>query len=182
MTIDPAKTYIAILRTAKGSIVIELNPEKAAITVNNFVNLARAGFYNNTSFHRVIPNFMSQGGDPTGTGSGGPGYTIPDEFTDLSHDRGVISMANTGAANSGSSQFFITHVPTPWLDGLNPDGSPKACGTFTVSCHAVFGKVLSGMDVVTSMTPRDPNSNPGYRGDILIEVTIEEREIVEAVG
>ncbi len=159
MTIDTAKTYVATLKTAKGNVVVELNAVKAPQTVNNFVNLARKGYYNNTTFHRVLPNFMAQGGDPTGTGAGGPGYTIPDEFTDLTHNKGVISMANTGQPNSGSSQFFITTVPTPWLDGK----------------HAVFGKVISGMNVVESLTSRDPNQNPGYAGDRLIEVTIEER-------
>lgn len=175
MTIDPAKTYTATLKTAKGQIVVQLNAQKEPKTVNNFVNLARAGFYDNTTFHRVLPNFMAQGGDPTGTGGGGPGYTIADEFTDLHHDVGVISMANTGRANSGGSQFFITTVATPWLDPLNPDGTPKACGTAGVSCHVVFGKVISGMEVVKSLTPRDPTQAPGYAGDKLISVTIEEK-------
>ena len=138
MTVDPAKTYTAPLKTAKGQIIIQLNAAKEPNTVNNFVNLARAGFYDNTTFHRVLPNFMAQGGDPTGTGGGGPGYTIPDEFTDLRHEAGVVSMANTGAPNSGSSQFFNTTVATPWLDPLNPDGTPKACGIRGVSCHVVF--------------------------------------------
>jgi len=175
MTIDPAKTYIATLKTAKGQVVIQLNAAKAPSTVNNFVNLARAGFYDNTTFHRVLPNFMAQGGDPTGTGAGGPGYTIPDEFTDLRHDAGVISMANTGRPNSGSSQFFITTVATNYLDPLNADGTRKACGTPGVSCHVVFGKVISGMEVVKSLTPRDPSQNPGYGGDKLLTVTIEEK-------
>ena len=159
MTLDTSKTYIATLRTEKGDIVIELAAEKAPITVNNFVNLAQKGYYKDSTFHRVLPGFMAQGGDPTGTGTGGPGYTIDDEFTDLAHDRGVISMANTGRPNTGGGQWFITLVPTLHLDGL----------------HAVFGKVMEGMDVVDSLTPRDPGQNPDYDGDKLIEVLIEER-------
>ncbi len=159
MTLDTSKTYIATMRTDKGDIVIELAAEKAPITVNNFVNLAKQGYYADSTFHRVLPGFMAQGGDPTGTGTGGPGYTIEDEFTDLVHDRGVLSMANTGSPNSGGGQWFITLVPTPHLDGK----------------HAVFGKVVEGMDVVDSLTPRDPGQNPGYDGDKLIEVLIEER-------
>lgn len=158
MTLDTSKTYIATLRTEKGDIVIELAAEKTPITVNNFVNLAQKGYYTDSTFHRVLPGFMAQGGDPTGTGSGGPGYTIEDEFTDLVHDRGVISMANTGRPNTGGGQWFITLVPTPHLDGM----------------HAVFGKVVEGMDVVDSLTPRDPGQNPDYEGDKLLEVLIEE--------
>lgn len=158
MTLDTSKTYIATLRTEKGDIVIELAAEKTPITVNNFVNLAQKGYYTDSTFHRVLPGFMAQGGDPTGTGSGGPGYTIEDEFTDLVHDRGVISMANTGRPNTGGGQWFITLVQTPHLDGM----------------HAVFGKVVQGMDVVDSLTPRDPGQNPDYEGDKLLEVLIEE--------
>ena len=158
MTIDATKQYVATLRTDKGDIVIELNSAKAPITVNNFVNLAQQGFYNDTTFHRVLPNFMAQAGDPTGAGAGGPGYTIADEFTDLTHEVGALSMANTGRPNSGGSQFFITYVPTPHLDGK----------------HTVFGKVIKGMDVVQTLTPRDPNQNPGFPGSKLIEVTIQE--------
>ncbi len=157
MTIDTAKQYTATLRTEKGDIVIALRADKTPITVDNFVKLARDGYYNNTTFHRVISNFMAQGGDPTGTGSGGPGYAIPDEFTDLTHERGVISMANAGP-NTGGSQFFITFVPTPHLDGR----------------HTVFGAVTEGMDVVDSLTPRDPNQGPDFPGDTLIEVLIAE--------
>ncbi len=160
MTIDTSKQYVATLRTDKGDIVIELNAGKTPITVNNFVSLAERGFYNDTTFHRVLPGFMAQGGDPTGSGSGGPGYTIEDEFTDLSHDRGVISMANTGRPGTGGSQWFITYAPTPWLDGA----------------HTVFGRVTEGMDVADSLTPRDPTQNPPFEGDKLLEVTIEIRE------
>ena len=158
MTIDPAKEYTATLRTEKGDIVIALTADKTPITVDNFVKLARDGYYNNTTFHRVISDFMAQGGDPTGTGSGSPGYSIPDEFTDLSHERGVISMANAGP-NTGGAQFFITFVPTPHLDGR----------------HTVFGAVTEGMDVVDSLTPRDPNQGPDFPGDTLIEVLIAEQ-------
>ena len=159
MTIDPAREYTATLRTEKGDIVIALRADKTPITVDNFVKLARDGYYNNSTFHRVLPDFMAQGGDPTGTGSGSPGYTIQDEFTDLAHERGVISMANTGQPNSGGAQFFITFVPTPHLDGR----------------HTVFGAVTEGMDVVDSLTPRDPNQSPGFPGDTLIEVLIAEQ-------
>jgi len=159
MTIDTDKQYTATMRTEKGDIVIELNAEKAPETVNNFVNLARRGYYDNTTFHRVLPGFMAQGGDPTGTGSGGPGYTIPDEFTDLTHERGVISMANTGRPNTGGSQFFITYAPQPHLNGR----------------HAVFGEVVEGMDVAEALTPRDPQKSPTFSGDKLLEVAIEER-------
>ena len=105
MNIDTNKTYTATLRTSKGDIVVRLDAGKAPITVNNFVSLARQGYYNDSTFHRVLPGFMAQGGDPTGTGAGGPGYTIEDEFTDLTHERGAISMANTGHPNTGGSQF-----------------------------------------------------------------------------
>ena len=159
MTIDPQKEYTATLRTEKGNIIIALRADKTPITVDNFVKLARDGYYNNSTFHRVLPGFMAQGGDPTGTGSGGPGYTIQDEFTDLTHERGVISMANTGQPNSGGGQFFITFVPTLQLDGA----------------HTVFGAVIEGMDVVDSLTPRDPNQNPDFQGDTLIEVLIAEQ-------
>lgn len=159
MNIDTNKTYTATLRTSKGDIVVQLDAGKAPITVNNFVSLARQGYYNDSTFHRVLPGFMAQGGDPTGTGAGGPGYTIQDEFTDLTHERGVISMANTGRPNTGGSQFFITFVATPHLDGR----------------HAVFGNVTDGMAVLDSLTPRDPNQGPDFDGDKLLEVVIEEQ-------
>lgn len=141
MQIDPKKKYSATLSTDKGDIVVELFAEKAPNTVNNFVFLAREGFYDGTIFHRVIANFMAQGGDPTGTGRGGPGYRFLDEFNPLlRHDKpGVLSMANAGP-NTNGSQFFITHVPTPWLDGK----------------HSVFGQVIQGMDVLMAIPPRDP--------------------------
>jgi cyclophilin family peptidyl-prolyl cis-trans isomerase len=158
MTIDVNKTYIANIQTEKGIIKVELFAKDAPKTVNNFVYLAREGFYNNTTFHRVIPGFMAQGGDPTGTGAGGPGYTFEDEINDHSHATGVISMANSGP-NTNGSQFFITYAPQPHLDGK----------------HTVFGKVIEGMDVLNRLTPRDPTQNPSFKGDTIITITIEER-------
>ncbi len=142
MNLDAGHTYRATLATDKGDIVIELFAEQAPRTVNNFVFLARAGFYDDTIFHRVIPDFMAQAGDPTGTGRGGPGYRFEDEFhPELRHERpGIVSMANAGP-NTNGSQFFITHVPTPWLDDH----------------HSVFGQVVEGMDVLLSIDPRDPS-------------------------
>lgn len=141
LEIDIQKSYTATFKTEKGDIVVRLFADKVPNTVNNFVFLARQGFYDNTIFHRVIDDFMAQGGDPTGTGRGGPGYRFPDEFhKDLKHDRpGILSMANAGP-NTNGSQFFITHVPTPWLDNR----------------HSVFGEVVSGMDVLLSIPARDP--------------------------
>jgi cyclophilin family peptidyl-prolyl cis-trans isomerase len=158
MALDPDKDYYANLLTEKGTIRIKLFAEEAPETVNNFVFLAREGYFDGTTFHRVIEGFMSQGGDPTGTGTGGPGYSIPDEFhPDLRHDRpGVLSMANRGP-NTGGSQFFITHVATPWLDDR----------------HAVFGEVVEGMEVVNAIRERDPQQDP-EPGDAIERVEIEE--------
>ena len=158
MEIDPKKNYKARMQTDKGEMVIELFADKAPKTVNNFVFLARQGFYDDVIFHRVIANFMAQGGDPTGTGTGGPGYKFGDEFhPSLRHDKpGVLSMANAGPGTNGS-QFFITHVPTPWLDNK----------------HSIFGQVLEGMDVLMSIPPRDP-MQPEYPGVKIQKVTIEE--------
>ena len=141
-TIDSQKTYTATFKTDVGDIICVLYAKKAPRTVNNFVFLAREGFYDNTVFHRVITDFMAQGGDPTGTGMGGPGYKFKDEFDlSLRHNiPGVLSMANAGP-NTNGSQFFITHVPTPWLDNK----------------HAVFGQVTKGLDVLLSIPPRDPS-------------------------
>ena len=139
--LDLTKTYTATMDTDKGEIVIDLFAKDAPLTVENFVNLARSGFYNDVIFHRVIPGFMAQGGDPTGTGRGGPGYTFTDEISSRRHDApGILSMANAGP-NTNGSQFFITFVPTPHLDGK----------------HTVFGRVTKGMDVVNSISPRDPS-------------------------
>jgi peptidyl-prolyl cis-trans isomerase B (cyclophilin B) len=141
MTVDTRKHYTATFKTEKGDFVIELYADKAPMTVNNFVFLAREGFYDGVMFHRVIKDFMAQGGDPTGTGTGGPGYNFADEIhRSLKHDGpGVLSMANAGP-NTNGSQFFITHVATPWLDGK----------------HTVFGKVIQGMDIVLAIPERDP--------------------------
>jgi peptidyl-prolyl cis-trans isomerase B (cyclophilin B) len=130
-----------IVKTSKGDIEGTLFPSKTPVTVANFLNLANRGYYDGVTFHRVIPNFMIQGGDPTGTGRGGPGYTFEDEFRpDLKHDKaGVFSMANTGRPVSNGSQFFVTHVPTPWLDGK----------------HTVFGEVTKGQDVVNAIGQGD---------------------------
>ena len=176
MQIDPEKTYIATLETEKGDISVELFADKVPSTVNNFVFLARDGFYDNTTFHRVLSGFMAQGGDPTATGSGGPGYQFPDEFhVDLKHDRpGILSMANSGA-NTNGSQFFITYVATPWLDAYDAGGNLKECLRPDVSCHAVFGAVTDGMDVLDSLTLRDPSQNPSFAGDLIKTIRIDER-------
>lgn len=160
MQIDPKKKYTATLSTDKGDMVLELFADKTPITVNNFVFLAREGFYDGTIFHRVITDFMAQGGDPTGSGRGGPGYRFQDEFhPSLRHNKpGILSMANAGP-NTNGSQFFITHVPTPWLDNK----------------HSVFGQLISGMDVLMSIPPRDP-MRPEYPGVKIIRVTITESE------
>lgn len=157
MTIDTGKKYTAIIETEKGNLVIELFADDVPRTVNNFVFLAREGYYDGTTFHRVLPDFMAQGGDPTGTGSGGPGYRFDDEFTSHKHQAGTLSMANSGP-NTNGSQFFITYVPTDWLDGR----------------HSVFGQLVEGMDVLKSLTPRDPSENPQFEGDKIIKVTINE--------
>ena len=141
MVIDPNKRYTATIKTDDGDVVIELFADKAPRTVNNFVFLARDGYYDGVTFHRVIHGFMAQGGDPTGTGRGGPGYKFDDEFhPSLRHDKpGILSMANAGPGTNGS-QFFITYVATPHLDDR----------------HTVFGRVIQGMDVVEAIPERDP--------------------------
>jgi cyclophilin family peptidyl-prolyl cis-trans isomerase len=147
MKIDPAKQYTATIETNRGVIVLKLYASQTPRTVNNFVCLAEDGYYDGVVFHRVIPDFMIQGGDPTGTGRGGPGYTFKDEFDPkLKHDKpGMLSMANAGPGTNGS-QFFITHVPTPWLDGK----------------HSVFGQVTQGQDVVDAIE----------QGDVMLSVKI----------
>jgi len=149
MTIDTNKTYIATFETSRGKIVCELFAKDAPVTVNNFVFLAREGFYNGTTFHRVIEDFMVQCGDPTGTGRGGPGYKFADELKNnpRKHQRGSLSMANAGPDTNGS-QFFITHIATDWLDGK----------------HTVFGQLTSGQEVVDA----------ARQGDTLKSVTIQE--------
>jgi cyclophilin family peptidyl-prolyl cis-trans isomerase len=148
MTIDPDKRYSAVMHTERGDITIELFTKDAPTTVNNFVFLAREGFYEGVTFHRVIPGFMAQGGDPTGSGSGGPGYMFMDEKNSRRHEMGTLSMANSGP-NTNGSQFFICYEPQPPLNGR----------------HTVFGLVTDGMDVVQSIRERDPgrDRNPGDR-------------------
>jgi cyclophilin family peptidyl-prolyl cis-trans isomerase len=157
MQIDTKKKYTAIIETEKGKLVLELFAKDVPKTVNNFVFLARQGYYDGTTFHRVMPDFMVQGGDPTGTGMGGPGYKFEDEFSAHKHVAGTLSMANSGA-NTNGSQFFITYVATSWLDGK----------------HSVFGQLIEGMDVLKKITPRDPSTNPKFTGDKIIKVTIQE--------
>jgi cyclophilin family peptidyl-prolyl cis-trans isomerase len=160
MAIDVSKQYFATFKMATGGeFVVQLFPDKAPKTVNNFVFLARNGFYDGTTFHRVIEGFMAQGGDPTGTGTGGPGYLFEDEFSDLTFDKpGLLAMANSGP-NTNGSQFFITFVPTPHLDGK----------------HTIFGEVIEGMEVVNGITRRDPQQNPGFIGDAIETITISEQ-------
>jgi cyclophilin family peptidyl-prolyl cis-trans isomerase len=157
MQIDPAKSYEAVFTTEIGEFRVRLFPEQAPVTVNNFVFLATQGYYDNTTFHRVLPGFMAQGGDPTGTGGGGPGYTFEDEFDPaLQFDRpGLLAMANRGP-NTNGGQFFITYAPTPHLTGL----------------HTIFGEVIEGADVLGSLRSRDPQANPDYQGDVLISIEI----------
>jgi peptidyl-prolyl cis-trans isomerase B (cyclophilin B) len=149
MQIDATRGYEATIETDRGNIVLELYPEHAPKTVNNFVFLAREGFYDGLTFHRVISDFMIQGGDPGGSGAGGPGYKFEDELlgNPLTHETGVISMANAGP-NTNGSQFFITHSPQPHLNGR----------------HTVFGRVIEGQDVVDAI----------QKGDRMIRVIIRE--------
>ena len=164
MIIDPNIQYFATVKLAKGGqFVIQLFADKAPLTVNNFVFLAREGFYNGTTFHRVIEGFMAQGGDPTGSGAGGPGYQFADEPNDLVFDRpGLVAMANAGPDTNGS-QFFITYAPTPWLNGK----------------HTIFGEVVEGMDVVEGLTRRNPDNNPAFEGDAIESITITEVPLKE---
>ena len=156
--LDTSKSYRARFKTAKGDIVCELYADRVPMTVENFVNLARAGFYDGTTFHRVIGGFMAQGGDPTGTGRGGPGYEFADEFhPSLRHDSaGTLSMANAGA-NTNGSQFFVTFGPTPHLDNR----------------HSVFGRVTEGMEVLRTLRERDPQTDRAD-GDRIETIEIEE--------
>jgi len=156
MTINPDKKYTAVIETEKGDLVLELFAKDVPVTVNNFVFLARQGYYDNSTFHRVIRDFMAQGGDPTGTGAGGPGYTFPNEITSHKHVVGAISMANTGRPNSNGSQWFICYQPQPTLDGG----------------YSVFGQLVEGMDVLLSLTPRDPDQSPQYEGDKVMTIRI----------
>jgi cyclophilin family peptidyl-prolyl cis-trans isomerase len=156
--IDVNRRYTAAIDTVKGVITVELLPQAAPVTVNNFVFLARQGYYDGVTFHRVLPGFVAQGGDPTGTGGGGPGYFIPNETSaGLTFDgEGVVAMANSGADRNGS-QFFITYGPQPDLDGG----------------YTIFGRVIAGMDVARALTPRDPSADPNAPpGDVINTITI----------
>jgi cyclophilin family peptidyl-prolyl cis-trans isomerase len=159
MTIDTTKQYTATVKMAKGGeFTIELYAARAPVTVNNFVFLARDGFYDGTTFHRVLEGFMAQGGDPLGTGLGGPGYEFANEENGLLFDKpGVVAMANHGRDTNGS-QFFITFGPADWLNGS----------------YTIFGQVIDGMDVVDGLTLRDPQQNPDYPGDAIESITISE--------
>ena len=180
MTIDTSKSYTATFELEKGAqFTVQLFAAEVPKTVNSFVFLAREGFYDGVTFHRVIPGFMAQGGDPTGTGTGSPGYRFDNEFhPDLRHDGpGILSMANSGVRGgrgTNGSQFFIIFGPTPALDGLNPDGSPKDCSAPRTSCHSVFGRVIDGMDVVNAIRERDPGSAT-FEGDVITTIAITEQ-------
>ncbi|MEI7849492.1 MAG: peptidylprolyl isomerase [Chloroflexota bacterium] len=160
MTIDVKKQYFATFKMAKGGeFVVQLYADKAPITVNSFVFLAKDGFFNGVTFHRVLEGFMAQGGDPTGTGQGGPGYEFVNEDSDLKFDKpGVLAMANAGRDTNGS-QFFITFGPTEQLNGG----------------YTIFGQVTSGMDVVNGITMRDPDKSPTFTGDVIESITISEK-------
>ncbi len=148
MVIDTSKQYTAVIETVRGNLVLELFASDVPVTVNNFVFLARDGFYDGTTFHRVIPGFMAQGGDPTGTGRGNPGYSFADEFSVHTHVAGALSMANSGPDTNGC-QFFIAYTPQHQLDGI----------------HSVFGQLIEGMDVLEKIK----------QGDAMIRIVVEER-------
>jgi len=159
MQIDPQKAYSATVKMENGEqFIIKLYADKAPVTVNSFVFLARDGYFDGVTFHRVLEGFMAQGGDPTGTGRGGPGYQFDNEDSDLEFDRaGIVAMANAGRDTNGS-QFFITFGPTPHLNGG----------------YTIFGQVIKGMPVVNNIKRRDPSRNPDFAGDAIKSVTIEE--------
>lgn len=159
MKVDAAKKYFATVGMENGGqFKIELYPDKAPITVNSFVFLSCKGFFDDVTFHRVLEGFMAQGGDPTGTGMGGPGYQFVSEISDLTFDKaGVVAMANSGPDTNGS-QFFITFEPAEFLNGG----------------YTIFGQVIEGMDVVNGITRRDPDQSPAFEGDKIISITITE--------
>jgi cyclophilin family peptidyl-prolyl cis-trans isomerase len=161
MTIDPKKQYTATVKMEKGEeFIINLYADKAPITVNSFIFLAQEGYFDGVTFHRVLEGFMAQGGDPTGTGRGGPGYHFVNEDSDLEFDRaGIVAMANAGRDTNGS-QFFITFAPTPHLNGG----------------YTIFGQVVKGMPVVNNIRRRDPGRNPDFAGDAIKTILIEETE------
>ncbi len=154
---DLDKKYTATIEVeGKGNIVIELFAKDVPIAVSNFVYLAQKGYYDGCTFHRVLPNFMAQGGDPTGTGTGGPGYSFGLEITRHKHVAGAISVANTGRPNSNGSQFFICFQAQTYLDGK----------------YSVFGQVIEGTDVLKKITLRDPEKRPNFPGDKMTKVTV----------
>ncbi len=160
MKIDPAKTYTATIETDAGTMVAELYPKLAPQTVNSFVFLAREKFYDGVIFHRVIPGFMIQGGDPTGTGGSGPGYKLPAEFNDRKHDRGILSMARTSDPNSAGSQFFVMHARSPHLDNQ----------------YSVFGKVTEGLETIDKIVNAPTGANDRPTNPVKIKtITIDEK-------
>lgn len=162
MTIDPTRKYSAVVKTVRGEFTIELLPDTAPETVNSFVFLAREGYFDGVTFHRVIPGFVAQGGDPTGTGSGGPGYTLTAEFSDVPFERGTVGLARSGDPNSGGSQFFIVYADQPSLNGQ----------------YTVFGRVVEGMEIVDCLTPRDPATDPNAApGDAIVSIDIREETV-----
>ena len=199
MLIDPSKRYTAIIEMEKGGeIVIDLHADKAPKTVNSFVFLARQSFYDGLTFHKLTFDFATEGGDPTGTGTGGPGYFIEDELLpDLRHgSQGVVSMDNDGVPDTGGSRFIIvtaggpgmsdspqqkahregsggTSFATSFMDGFNADGSPKNCADPEVACHTVFGLVVKGINTVKFISPRDPETATSP-GDAIKTIRIEE--------
>jgi cyclophilin family peptidyl-prolyl cis-trans isomerase len=154
---DTEKKYTATIETEKGNLVLELFAKDVPKAVSNFVYLAMTGYYDGCTFHRVIPGFMAQGGDPTGTGTGGPGYTFANEITKHKHVVGALSMANTGQPNSNGSQFFICYQTVPALDGD----------------YSVFGQLTAGTDVLKSLAARDPDTNPNFKGTRIIKIDIQ---------
>jgi len=154
---DLSKKYTATIETEKGNLVLELFAKDVPKAVSNFVYLATTGYYDNCTFHRVIPGFMAQGGDPTGTGTGNPGYTFANEITKHRHIEGAISMAHSSMPDSNGSQFFICYTTVPTLDGD----------------YSVFGQLTAGMDVLKSLTARDPDTNPKFQGTRIIKISID---------
>ena len=166
MAIDKSKSYTATIQTDQGDIVLKLFADKAPLAVNNFVFLAKEGWYDGVTFHRVLADFMAQAGDPSGLGMGGPGYEFANEVTGLKFDKeGLLAMANAGP-NTNGSQFFITYAPAPNLDAADPAKEAN---------YTIFGEVISGMDVAKKLTLRDPNQDPDTNGSVIETITIEEQ-------
>jgi len=166
MQIDKSKEYQATIKTDQGDIVVKLFADKAPLAVNNFVFLAKNGWYDGVTFHRVLSDFMAQGGDPSGLGLGDPGYSFPNEVTGLKFDKeGLLAMANAGPDTNGS-QFFITYGPAAQLDAADPAKEAN---------YTIFGEVISGMDVARKLTPRDPQQRPDFTGSVIKTIAIEEK-------